>query len=122
MAQHNETGKEGEQFVREYLVKQGYKIRATNWHFGHKEIDLVTEKDGMMVFVEVKSRSNLTFELPQESVTKKKQKNLVEAADAYLIQKNIELESRFDIVTVLASEPPRILEHIEDAFRPNELI
>ena len=122
MAQHNETGKEGEQFVREYLVKQGYKIRATNWHFGHKEIDLVTEKDGMMVFVEVKSRSNLTFELPQESVTKKKQKNLVEAADAYLIQKNIDLESRFDIVTVLASEPPRILEHIEDAFRPNELI
>ena len=122
MAQHNETGKEGEQFVREYLVKQGYKIRATNWHFGHKEIDLVTEKDGMMVFVEVKSRSNLTFELPQESVTKKKQKNLVEAADAYLIQKNIDLESRFDIVTVLASEPPRILEHIEDAFSPNELI
>ena len=120
MAQHNKTGKEGEALVREYLVKQGYTICTFNWQFGHKEIDVVAEKDGKMVFVEVKTRSTLAFELPQEAVTKKK--NLVEAADAYLNQKQIEAESQFDIVTVLAGEPPRILEHLEDAFRPNELI
>jgi len=46
----------------------------------------------------------------------------VYAADAYLQLKDINIESRFDIVTVLANEGFKILEHIEDAFKPNELI
>ena len=52
----------------------------------------------------------------------KKQKNLIFAADAYLQEKDIDLPSRFDIVSVYAQEPPKILEHLEDAFSPHELI
>jgi len=122
MGQHNETGKVGEEFAREFLIKKGYQILDVNWHYNYKEIDVVAQQDQTIVFVEVKTRSTLAFELPQEAVTSKKMKNLVYAADAYLNQKNIELNSRFDVVTVLAQEPFKILEHIEDAFKANELL
>ncbi len=121
MSKHNETGKLGEELAQSFLRKNGYKILDVNWRYNYKEIDIVAKKEDMMVFVEVKTRSTLAFELPQEAVTIKKQKNLVFAAEAYIQEKEIELPSRFDIVSVLASEPPKILEHIEDAFAPHEL-
>lgn len=121
MSKHNETGKLGEELARSFLVKNSYKILDVNWRYNHKEIDIVALKDEMLVFVEVKTRSTLAFELPQEAVTIKKQKNLVYAADAYIQEKEIDLPSRFDIVAVLALESPKIIEHIEDAFAPHEL-
>ncbi len=122
MAEHNETGIEGELLAVEYLRKKGYQILDTNWRYNYKEIDIVAQQNNTMVFVEVKTRATTAFELPKEAVTKAKMKNLVYAADNYLQLKNIELESRFDIVSVLAGETFKILEHLEDAFRPNELI
>ncbi|MDA3893365.1 MAG: YraN family protein [Salinivirgaceae bacterium] len=122
MSQHNETGKEGEKAAVQHLQKKGYKIHATNWRYNHKEIDIVAQQNDEMVFVEVKTRATTAFELPQEAVTKQKMKNLVYAADAYLQEKEIDLESRFDIVSVLAQDEYKILEHIEDAFRANELL
>ncbi len=122
MSDHNETGNKGEKVAQEFLIKKGYRILDVNWRYQFKEIDIVAQLNNTVVFIEVKTRATLAFELPQEAVTLKKMRNLVFAADAYLVQKNIDLNSRFDIVTVLAAEPFRILEHIEDAFRPNELI
>jgi putative endonuclease len=122
MSEHNETGKKGELAALEYLIKKGYKIHEVNWRYNFKEIDIIAQHNDTMVFVEVKTRTTTAFELPQEAVTPKKMKNLVYAADVYLQLKNIEEESRFDIVTVLAGDNFKILEHIEDAFRANELI
>jgi len=122
MSEHNETGKKGEKAALEYLIKKGYKIHEVNWRYNFKEVDIIAQHDNIMIFVEVKTRATTAFELPQEAVTPKKMKNLVYAADVYLRLKNIEEESRFDIVTVLAQDEFRILEHIEDAFKPNELI
>lgn len=122
MSEHNETGKQGEQAAVEYLVKRGYKIHTRNWIYHKKEIDIVAQHNDEMVFVEVKTRATTAFELPKEAVTKKKMRNLVYAADAYLIEHEIDLESRFDIVSILAQDSFKILEHIEDAFRPNELL
>ncbi len=122
MGKHNETGREGEKTALHYLIKKGYKILEVNWLYNRKEIDIITQKGNKMVFVEVKTRASTAFELPQEAVTKKKMRNLVYAADAYLQINSIELESRFDIVTVLADGTYKILEHIEDAFKPNELL
>jgi putative endonuclease len=122
MSEHNETGKKGELAALEYLIKKGYKIHEVNWRYNFKEIDIIAQHNDTMVFVEVKTRATTAFELPQEAVTPKKMKNLVYAADVYLQLKNIEEESRFDIVTVLAGDNFKILEHIEDAFRANELI
>lgn len=121
MGQHNETGKIGEKIAIEYLVKKKYEIIETNWVFKHKEIDIIAKKDDKIIFVEVKTRTSTTFELPKEAVTKKKQKNLIYAADAYLQQHNVLQESQFDIISVLAKEPPEIINHIEKAFLPAEL-
>lgn len=122
MGKHNETGKKGEELAREFLAGEGYQIIDVNWRYYHKEIDIVAQKDDMMVFVEVKTRASLNFELPKEAVTIKKQKNLIVAADAYLQEKEIDLPSRFDIISVYAQDPPKILEHLQDAFSPHELI
>jgi len=122
MSQHNETGKEGEKAAVQYLIKSGYKILDINWIYMHKEIDIVAQLGSKMVFVEVKTRATTAFELPKEAVTKKKMKNLVYAADAYLQLKGIDLEGRFDIISVLASDGYKILEHIENAFNANELL
>jgi putative endonuclease len=122
MSEHNETGKIGEEVAREFLIRKGYRILDVNWRYNFKEIDIVAQQNNTMVFVEVKTRATLAFELPQEAVTLKKMRHLVYAADAYLTQKHLDLNSRFDIVTVLAAEPFRVLEHLEDAFRPNELL
>jgi len=122
MSEHNEIGKLGEKAALEYLIKKGYKIHEVNWRYNFKEVDIIAQQNDKMVFVEVKTRATTAFELPQEAVTPKKMKNLVYAADVYLRLNNIEEEGRFDIVTVLAQDGFKILEHIEDAFKPNELI
>ena len=122
MSEHNNVGREGEDLAANYLIQSGYEIVTRNWRFGPKEIDIVARDGETMVFVEVKTRSTLAFELPQEAVTKKKMKNLVEAADAYLTQNNISLESRFDIVGVLNGNPPKVIEHIIGAWQANDLL
>ena len=122
MSEHNNIGRDGEDVAASYLMQKGYRIVARNWRYGPKEIDIVARDGETMVFVEVKTRSTLAFELPQEAVTKKKMKNLVEAADAYMLQYNIELEGRFDIVGVLNGNPPKVIEHIVEAWQANDLL
>lgn len=122
MSEHNDVGREGEALAYNFLQQKGYEIVDRNWRYGPKEIDIVARDGDTMVFVEVKTRSTLAFELPQEAVTKKKMKNLVEAADAYMIQNNIDLEGRFDIVAVLNGNPPKVIEHLEGAWQANDLI
>ncbi len=122
MSEHNDVGRDGEALAANFLQQKGYEIVDRNWRYGPKEIDIVARDGDTMVFVEVKTRSTLAFELPQEAVTKKKMKNLVEAADAYMIQNNIDLEGRFDIVAVLNGNPPKVIEHLEGAWQANDLL
>ena len=72
MSEHNDIGREGEDVAASYLMQNGYRIVARNWRYGPKEIDIVARDGETMVFVEVKTRSTLAFELPQEAVTKKR--------------------------------------------------
>lgn len=122
MSEHNDIGRNGEDVASAFLVQIGYKIVARNWRFGPKEIDIIAIDGDTMVFVEVKTRSTLAFELPQEAVTPRKMRNLVEATDAYLQQHDIQLNSRFDIVSVLNGNPPKVIEHLIDAFQANDLL
>lgn len=69
MAAHNELGKEGELLAANHLQSEGYVIRHRNWRCGHKELDIVAEKDGTLVFVEVKTRKDVLFGLPEDAVT-----------------------------------------------------
>jgi len=118
MAEHNLTGKQGEAIALNFLRKKGYEILALNWRYKKAEIDLITQKDDLLVIVEVKTRSSEVFENPKEAVTIGKQKNIVKAADAYIQERDINLECRFDVVSVLILGEKIEIEHIEDAFHP----
>jgi putative endonuclease len=70
----------------------------------------------VLVFVEVKTRSDLAHGLPEEAVTRKKERHLIEAAEAYLDQKGLEHEVRFDIVAVWENDSGVKINHIREAF------
>ncbi len=116
---NHDLGSKGEEVAANYLAAKGYKILHRNWHYGHKELDLVAKYNDTIVVVEVKTRSSLYWEEPKESVRRKKQKLIVEAADAYVQQYNLDCDVRFDIISIVINQglPPEI-EHIEDAFYP----
>ncbi len=121
MADHNLLGKKGEEIARQYLVQQGYKVRHANWRFKKNEIDIITEKNNLLVVIEVKTRSNDYFESPKEAVTRTKQKYIITATEAYIQEFAIDMEVRFDIVSVLISGNQQKIEHIKDAFQPSLL-
>ncbi|MPS63794.1 MAG: YraN family protein [Chryseobacterium sp.] len=117
MATHNDFGKKAEDLAVEYLQKNGYKILVRNFRFQKAEIDIIAEKDNLIIVTEVKARSTDTFILPQEAVTKAKIKLIVSAANHYLEEFNKNQEVRFDIISVLPDGKGNLnIEHIENAF------
>jgi len=118
MAEHNTLGILGEEKALEYMMAKGYRLKARNWYYKKKEIDIIAEDDRFLIIVEVKTRSSLFESEAQSTVTIKKQKYLVEAAAHYIEENNIQKETRFDIITVITGNGPISIEHIEDAFYP----
>ena len=83
MAEHNLLGKAGEDAAVDYLERHDYVIRHRNWRKGHFELDIVAAKNGELIIVEVKTRSDTDFALPQDAVTPQKIRRTVIAADTY---------------------------------------
>ena len=116
MAQHNDLGKIGEQLAVEYLEAKGYEIVIRNFVFQKAEIDIIAKHDNMIICVEVKTRNSDFFGDPQDFVTKSKIKLLVKAMDAFIIENEISLEARFDIIAVLKNKTTQQVTHYENAF------
>jgi len=117
MANHNDFGKKAEDLAIEHLQKNGYKILTRNFRFQKAEIDIIAEKDNLIIITEVKARSTDVFMLPQEAVTKNKIRLIVFAANHYLEEFDKDNEVRFDIISVLPDEKGKlIIEHITNAF------
>ena len=118
MAQHNDTGKFGEQLTVDYLLANGYEILERNWRFQKAEIDIIAQKGEVLAVVEVKTRSSSDFGLPQEFVKPAQIKKLVKAIDAYVIENNLDCEVRFDIAAILIDQKVPSIDYLEDAFFP----
>ena len=126
MAKHNELGKLGEELAVAFLQDKGYEILETNWVFQKAEIDIIAKTENTLAVVEVKTRSSLDFGLPQDFVKPKKIQLLVKAINEYVISKNLDVDVRFDIIAITASETNSLsikkdgksyeLEHLIDAF------
>lgn len=117
MATHNDFGRKAEDLALEYLQKNGYKILSRNFRFQKAEIDIISEKDNLIIITEVKARSTDAFILPQEAVTKTKIRSIVSAANHYLEEFNKDKEVRFDIISVLPNEKGQlVIDHIVNAF------
>ena len=118
MAEHNDLGQQGEKLAVAYLDAKGYTILATNWRSGRNELDIVAQHNDIIVFVEVKKRHSKAFREPWEAVNRKKQRNIILAANIYLKKSHSDLEPRFDIVSIVQDGQKIEIEHIEQAFWP----
>ena len=118
MAKHNELGTEGECIAAEYLASKGYVVLERNWLRKRKEVDIIAMDGETLVMVEVKTRSTENFGEPAEFVGIKKQKNLIEAANLYIQESEIDAETRFDVMSVVKESKDISVRHIKDAFYP----
>jgi putative endonuclease len=111
-------GRWGEEAAAQYLQANGYIVRARNLHTAHGELDIIAEKDGLLVFVEVKTRSSHSFAYPEASVTPRKQAHLLSAAEAYFQQHPECGEAwQFDVIAVerTPGQEPEIV-HFENVI------
>ncbi len=118
MASHNELGRKGESAAALFLEKNGYTIRHRDWRSGKRDLDIVAEKDGELVIVEVKTRKDTEFGNPEDAVSPQKIRHIIESTDEYLKKFELDLPVRFDIISVTGTDSPFKIEHIENAFLP----
>lgn len=122
MAKSNNAtkGRIAEDAACAYLEKQHYTIIERNWRFSRAELDIIAKDPvGILVFVEVKSRSYISFGMPEESISPYKENLIVDAASQYVIMLEHAGEIRFDIITVLFEDTSiASLHHFPDAFFP----
>lgn len=117
MKNTRKKGTSGEQIAEKFLIEKGYKILDRNFYFERGEIDIVAEDNGVIVFVEVKSRSSEEYGEPEDSITPNKRKQLRKVAEGYFYEKNIsDVEARFDVISIKWKKGNPIIEHIENAF------
>lgn len=119
MAEHNTTGRWGEDRAAEYLESRGYGIMARDWRAGRRDIDIVAHKDGTVAFVEVKTRRDTGFGAPEQAVDLRKVRSIAAAASAFIKLNRIDARVRFDIISVTGSPGAGCaIDHIENAFVP----
>lgn len=116
MAQHNQLGKLGEDMAVDYLLDKGYEILERNYFFQKAEVDIIAQKEGVLAVVEVKTRSTADFGNPQDFLKPKQIQRLVKAIDHYVIENDLDVEVRFDIMAIVKEKSTCKIEHIEDAF------
>ncbi|WP_432822764.1 YraN family protein [Trichloromonas sp.] len=110
-------GRWGEEQAVLFLRRKGLKILECNLRTPVGEIDIVARHGKLLVFVEVKTRRSLAYGTPQEAVGPVKQRQILRAAQWYLADQGAAgIQSRFDVVAVLADGGQAKIEHIPDAF------
>lgn len=119
MSRAHDIGRMGEERAQKYLIKNSYEILDTNYHSRWGEIDIVAKKCGTLAFVEVKTRAKGSMVKPVEAVNKTKVKRLIRTAYAYIYDKNVQLQPRFDICEVEYSpvdNSVKVINYIKNAF------
>ncbi|MDR0850986.1 MAG: YraN family protein [Clostridiales Family XIII bacterium] len=123
---HKRLGRDGEAAAAAYLTRNGYRIIAENYRCKIGEIDLIAKKGNTICFVEVKSRRNLSYGRPCESVGVKKQQHIRRTASYFLMKEwkglgaDCSTGFRFDVAEVIFGETgaeTAQIDYIEDAFR-----
>ena len=109
-------GEKGEQIAYEYFLANDYQIVAQNYRYKRGEIDLIVEKDNLLVFVEVKLRKNIRFGQPENTISPKQQKLILSAAENYVFENNWTNNIRFDILAIVGKDDKYEVMHLEDVF------
>lgn len=112
-------GETGERIAARWLVRRGWRVLAWRFRSGHRDIDLVAERDGTVAFVEVKTRRGDRFGGPVGAVGWRKQRELTRSASVWLDRHGQSgVAYRFDVIGVIVARGTVRLCHVEDAFIP----
>ncbi|AYE33087.1 YraN family protein [Clostridium septicum] len=117
---NKDIGNYGEDLAYNYLIHKGYYILKRNFRNRFGEIDLICKKDGIIIFVEVKSRYSSSYGTPLEAITYYKQKQIINLCKFYItLNKLYNYNCRFDVIEILLNQKNNLflLNHYEDAFR-----
>ncbi len=104
-------GRSGERFAAGWLEARGFRIVERNWRCAAGELDLIAERDGELVFVEVKTRRGGKMGAPEEAITRSKRLHLVTAAQEYLSAHDaLDRPFRIDVVAVELAPTGRLVD------------
>ena len=114
----SETGRLGEELTAYYLRKAGYDILRRNFRIRGGEIDIIAVKDGVIAFVEVKTRDVSALETGAEAVGGRKRSLIIKASQEYSYRYPHEYQPRFDISEVTVRNGKIIrFRYFDDAYR-----
>jgi putative endonuclease len=115
-------GDHWESVAAKHLKQQGFKTIKRNFHSRFGEIDLIMQKDQLLIFVEVKYRKNTDWMSAEESVTINKQRKIIKTAEVFLMKQPQfqSLNCRFDVVSIVGNTSDFRLNWIEHAFYPQQ--
>jgi putative endonuclease len=117
MAAHNEFGKAGEQMAAEWLIQHGFQLISRNWKFARYEVDIIASREGVLHFIEVKSRHDDAFGKPEDWVNRKKGRHLLTAGEAFQEKYPDWKLVQYDILSILLTpEGKRDFFFIEDVY------
>lgn len=112
-------GNLGERLAVQHLLAKGYRIRERNFRTREGEIDIIAESDGLLAFVEVKTRKGNAMGTAAESITSAKQRRLIALAEAYeQARDGLPPQRRIDLIALDLAPNGRLLslQHIEGAI------
>jgi putative endonuclease len=110
-------GELGERIAERWLRARGWRVMQRRFRSGHRDIDLVVERDGVVAFVEVKARRGAEFGGPLAAVNWRKQKELGRSARVWVDRHGRAMEAyRFDVIGVLVAGSRVRIRHVPNAF------
>lgn len=117
MAEHNDIGARGEEIAADHLIQNGFKILERNWRHRKTEIDIIAMQGDVLVFIEVKTRTDDYFGEPATFAQDKQLKRVASSASVYMHQIGHDWEVRFDVIGVLMKGPQRAeIIHYKDVY------
>ena len=112
-----EFGELGERIAERWLRRNGWRVVQRRFRSGHRDIDLIVERNDTVAFVEVKARRCAAFGDPVEAVNWSKQKELARSASVWIDRHGRPSDSyRFDVVGVLVEGERVRVRHVPNAF------
>lgn len=117
MYKRHEIGKLGEDLACKYLQDKGYKIIERNFEARQGEIDIIAKDPNELVFIEVKTRSNISYGKPAEAVNEIKQNHLIKTIEYYVYSRHLEDEFiRIDIIEIYLLKNKYRVNHIKQVI------
>jgi putative endonuclease len=117
MQNTHSKGESGERVAEKFLTEKDFRLIERNYRYERGEIDLIFDDHGILVFVEVKTRSSDAYGEPEDSITPRKRRQIRKVAEAYLWEKNIkDTECRFDVVAIKRDGMKETINYYKNAF------